>query len=179
MTAEKARLPNMKGLVGRVTWNARAPKFVTPLNPREVRGLSFHYTGMNADEQADHRNCPARVQAVQNYHMDTQKWNDGAYNFVVCKHGSIFVMRGWWARSAANGTNAANDAYIAVCFLGDDTAGRDDVTRAGRAALARIIDRFEHHYGKRPVLRPHSAFRQTACPGNEIRRFIAARKGGR
>jgi len=156
--------------VSRSGWHARAPTGVTAL-PRPDE-LVFHYSGMNADEQADHKNCAARVRGVQNYHMDSNGWCDIAYNFLVCKHGYIYQGRGWYTRSAAQGTNSGNDGYIAVCFLGDDTAARDDVTSAGRAAFKRVFARYKVWYGKSPILRPHSFFSSTSCPGDQLRAWL-------
>jgi hypothetical protein len=137
-----------------------------------VRGVAVHYSGMNADEQRDHRNCAARVRAIQAFHMDGRGWNDLAYNHVFCGHGYVFVGRGFGARSAANGTVAANDRYFAVCFLGDDSKGRDDVTRDARVMLARLVMEYRRRYPKARQVRPHSAFTATACPGDELRGVI-------
>ena len=162
----------MKNRVSRAQWQARPPRDETPLKQAQVKGCAVHYSASNADEQANHLNCAGRVRAIQNYHMDTRGWNDIAYNFVVCKHGYIFVGRGWYTRSAGQGTNAGNDQYLAVCFLGDDTAGRDDVTADGRAAFKRVFARFKVWYGRKAVLKPHSYFTATSCPGDQLRAWI-------
>jgi hypothetical protein len=162
----------MKNRVSRSAWGARRPNCETAIKRSEVKGIAVHYSASNADEQADHKNCAARVRGIQNYHMDAKGWCDIAYNFVVCKHGYIFVGRGWFNRSAAQGTNSGNDSYLAVCFLGDDTAGRDDVTDAGREAYKRVFARFRAWYLKKPELRPHSWFHATGCPGNDLRAWI-------
>jgi hypothetical protein len=166
-------LPNLKGLVYRKTWGARPPDCTTALKRNQVKGIAVHYSASNADEQSSHRNCASRVRGIQRYHMDTQGWCDIAYSFVICKHGYIYVARGWFNRTAAQGTNDGNDQYLACCFLGDDTANRDDVTDAGRDAFLRVFKRFEYHYGRKPYLRPHSHFSATSCPGDELRRWIA------
>jgi N-acetylmuramoyl-L-alanine amidase len=163
----------MKNRVTRKSWGARPPSGTTSLNRSKVKGIAVHYTASNADEQAEHKNCAARVRGIQNYHMNTQGWMDIAYNFIVCKHGYIFVGRGWFNRSAAQGTNQGNSEYLAVCFLGDDTKSRDDVTDAGREAFIRVFKRFNVWYRRKAVLRPHSAFTSTSCPGDELRRWIA------
>jgi hypothetical protein len=141
-----------------------------------VRGVAVHYSGMNADERRDHRNCAARVRAIQAFHMDGRGWNDIAYNHVFCRHGYVFVGRGFGARSAANGTEAANDRYFAVCFLGDDTKARDDVTRQARVMLARLVMAYRRRYPKARQVRPHSAFTATECPGDELRGVIRRAK---
>lgn len=111
---------------------------------------------------------------MQRFHMETRGWLDIAYNHVVCRHGYAFVGRGFGVRSAANGTNAANDRYHAVCFLGDDSMGRADVTPEARLALEQMIAEYRRRYRRARDVRPHSDFVATACPGNELRALISA-----
>lgn len=110
---------------------------------------------------------------MQRYHMEELGWLDIAYNHVFCRHGFVFVGRGFGARSAANGTKHANDRYFAVCFLGDDTAGRADVTREARDALQALLDEYRRGYPKARDVRPHSDFVATACPGDELRALVS------
>lgn len=131
---------------------------------------------MNSDEQAEHRNCAARVRAMQRYHMEARGWLDIAYGHVVCRHGYVFVGRGFGVRSAANGTTAANDRYFAVCFLGDDTAGRADVTPPALRALGELLRSYDRRIKRELDVRPHSHFVATPCPGKELRGYIE-RKG--
>jgi hypothetical protein len=139
-----------------------------------VRGVAVHYSGMNADEQRLHRNCSARVRAMQRYHMEAKSWLDVAYSHVLCGHGYVFVGRGFATRSAANGTKEANDRYFAVCFLGDDSVGRSDVMPAARRALLQLIGEYRQRYPGAREVRPHSDFVATACPGDELRALISA-----
>lgn len=143
--------------------------------PADARGVAVHYTGMNSDEQADHANCAGRVRGVQRYHMEEKGWLDVAYSQLVCKHGFVFVGRGYGIRTAANGTKRANDHYFAVCFLGDDTEGRADLTRAARGALGELIRDYQRRYPKALRVRPHSAFVATDCPGRELGAYIDRR----
>ena len=82
-------------------------------------------------------------------------WLDIAYNHVFCRHGYVFVGRGFGVRSAANGTAESNDAYFAVCFLGDDSVGRADVTPAARRALTDLIAKYRRRYPRANEVRPH------------------------
>jgi hypothetical protein len=129
---------------------------------------------MNADEQRRHANCSPRVRGMQRYHMEENGWLDVAYNHILCGHGHVFVGRGFGARSAANGTKDANDRYFAICFLGDDSAGRADVTPEGRRTLTRLIAEYGRRYPRALEVRPHSDFYATACPGDELRALIRA-----
>jgi hypothetical protein len=76
---------------------------------------------MNADEQRLHANCAARVRAIQRFHMDEMGWLDIAYNHVFCRHGYVFVGRGFGARSAsrnARGTPASPRSHQAEAANG-------------------------------------------------------------
>lgn len=158
-------------LVTRKEWGARSakpgrPKLGTPL------GVAVHYSAANSDEQQGHEHCAARVRAIQAFHMDTRGWLDIAYSFLFCKHGFVFEGRGWNLRPASQGTNAGNDHYHSICFLGDDSTKRDDLTPDGRRALATFLLAAGERYPKARAVKPHSTFTDTACPGNELRQFI-------
>jgi hypothetical protein len=137
--------------------------------------VAVHYSGMDADEQADHAKCAGRVRSMQRYHMEEKGWLDVAYSHVICRHGYVFVGRGYGIRTAANGTKAANDQYFAICFLGDDSANRADVTRQARRALGELIRDYQRRYPRALRVRPHSAFVPTDCPGRELKAYIDRR----
>lgn len=155
--------------VSRADWGAKAPNCSSPLPA--VDAIAFHYTAMDADERSSHSECAARVRGIQAYHQNTQGWCDIAYNFVVCKHGYVFEGRGF-RYSGATGND--NSHTIAVCFLGDDTANRDDLTDDGRQALVDVTRHIQKQLGKRLSYKGHRSFMGTACPGNEIYNYITS-----
>lgn len=163
-----------RNYVHRAAWGAAPPRDrPTVLLASRVDTVVFHYTAANSDEQSAHRNCAGRVRGIQVFHQHSRGWNDIAYNFLTCKHGYIYEGRGIDAKSAATG--AANSHTLAVCFLGDDTIGRDDVTVAGRAALVEIT-RWIHQ--RRPAVRYHKGHRDfmpTSCPGNELYSYVTGK----
>lgn len=161
-------------LVKRSEWGARQPTEITKLVPSQVKGVAVHYSAAESDNVFHHLACASRVRGIQNYHMDSNGWNDIAYNFLVCKHGYVFEGRGMFARCAAQGTNEGNSSYLAVCFLGADSPSRDDVTPVGRVALGETVRSVLAAYRASEIY-PHSHFNSTACPGNELRSFIALR----
>jgi hypothetical protein len=161
-------------LITRAAWGARPPRSTTPLVASEQRGVCVHYSASGADRVADHDDCAARVRAIQNFHLDVRGWADGAYSWCVCGHGYRFAMRGLGVRTAANGTNTGNDGYHAVCFLGFDNIGRDDVTGKAKQAITDCIATVRARYPKATAVRPHSWFKPTACPGDELRAWITA-----
>ena len=158
--------------VNRGQWRARRAKEITPIEARAVRFLVVHYTAMNADEQALHRNCASRVRGIQRYHMESDQLAPGGaadigYNWLFCKHGYVFQGRGWKRRSAATGR--ANDFTLAACFLGNDTKGRADVTPEAKRALRRILEfLLPPRCPRLSGVRGHRDYSATACPGNEL-----------
>ena len=162
------------GLVHREQWGARQPRNVTPLEDREIRGTAVHYSAAAADQVADHAGCAGRVRSIQNFHMDGNGWADIAYSWLTCQHGFAFQGRGWGVRSAANGTNAGNDRYHAVCFLGADKADRDDVTPTGRKVIASVIAQGRELWPKAWEVKLHKDFKATSCPGLELSSWVRA-----
>ena len=158
--------------VTRQAWGARPAKLSVPLDPALIRGIVFHYSGMDADEQSNHANCANRVRGIQRFHMDTRGWQDIAYSWLVCKHGYVFEGRGFGVRTAATGS--ANGSTLAVCFLGDDTTGRDDVTIEGRQGLAEIATAFFKRYPNATGITGHKDHMATACPGGEIYTYVTS-----
>lgn len=155
----------------RADWGARPPRSVS--HAIAPAGWAVHYSATPAP--ADHARCLAAVRAIQREHMDVARWSDVAYNFVVCPHNWLIEGRGWGVRSAAQGTTAGNDHYLAVCLLGRDVAGVVDLADGHRQALAYVVDH-EGPLHKIPrVCRPHSSFHATACPGDEVRAFLRER----
>ena len=76
-------------------WGARPPKSATIPTGRPVRAL-FHHTAGHALGSTDGESlaeAKAYCRSIQNYHMDTQGWNDSGQNFTVTRNGYIFEGR--------------------------------------------------------------------------------------
>jgi len=158
--------------VSRAGWGARKPRGRTTLAAKAILGMVTHYSVMAPSE--DHAGCDDRVRTIQNGHMDGNGWDDIAYNFLTCQHGTVFEGRGWDVRSAAQGTNEGNDHWLANCFLGLDRANVDDVTKPGRDAIRAITQQCDNRYPFGNILKVHSDFKATACPGDELRAWVRA-----
>lgn len=160
--------------VRRSEWGAAPPKKkLAALVRRELRGIAVHYEGAD-NEGIRHDKCDDKVRAIQKSHQNGQGWSDIAYSWLVCRHGTIFEGRGWGMRTAANGTDEGNDGYHAVCYLDDDRNGTD-LTADAAASIGAVVRECQA-LGYGDEVRPHSSFKPTACPGDELRYWIA-RKG--
>lgn len=157
-------------LVTRPQWNAQpARSRPTILLASRIDTIVYHYTAAHAD-QTSHDRCPERVRGIQQFHQNTRGWADIAYNYLVCQHGYVYEGRGLEHKSAATGT--ANSHTIAVCFLGADKTGRDDITPAGRQALVDITRWIRERRPAARHLKGHRDFMPTTCPGDELYGYI-------
>ena len=129
---------------------------------------------MDADERNRHSECAARVRGIQRYHMTSDQLTPGGasdigYSWLVCKHGYVFKGRGFRVMPAATG--GANSFTQAVCFLGNDSAGRDDVTQKGRQAIREVLAFLQRNAPNLEGVRGHRDFGATSCPGAELYAF--------
>jgi hypothetical protein len=162
-----------RNYISRSGWAARAPKQApVVLLTSAVDTIVYHYTAAFSDARDSHEECAVRVRGVQAFHQEGRGWNDIAYNFLVCKHGYVFEGRGIDAKSAATGPD--NGHTLAVCFLGADKDGRDDVTAKGRQALVEITRWIRERRPRAVRLRGHRDFMSTSCPGDEIESYISS-----
>jgi hypothetical protein len=130
-------------------------------------GLAVHWGGdhQGITTTTTHNTCQARLRSWQDFHMNGRGWVDLAYNWVVCQHGRLMVGRGWGVRSAANGTNDANDRYLACCWMG----GSNDGAPTGTALAA--IEWLTQELRRRGAgwdVQPHQHFFGTDCPGSVL-----------
>lgn len=172
-------------LVTRNGWDARPPTHnPTRLPWTRIDAIAIHYTAAFSDEIPEYKD---RVKGIQNFHMLTNGWNDIAYSYLVARDGTAFVGRGDEVETAS--TLGHNDHVQAICFLGNDTVGRDDVTDKGRRTISELLFRYEKMSGKKisdvnvkhPLVNNtlavsgHKVFTSTDCPGAELFNFVATR----
>lgn len=119
--------------------------------------------------------CAQVVANIRHWQTQVRRppFRDVAYNHLVCPGcGRIHEGRGWGARSAANGTNAANSEWHAWMVM----AGEGEEPTAGaKVALLDLAVEHRRRYG-RSRLTTHHAVRggTTACPGTSWRGWVAA-----
>ena len=147
---------------GRITTNLRAPKKISHDVHPQRGGLAVHWAGEKQSLGQHHVQCQARWRQWQAFHMDDKGWSDIAYNWGVCDHGHLLVGRGWGVRSAANGTDDANDRYLAACWLGGP--GDGPPSPLALDAFGWLVDDIRRR-GAAHDVQPHSHFFNTACPG--------------
>lgn len=57
------------------------------------------------------------VRNIQDYHVQTKRWFDIGYNFMIGRDGSVFVGRGWLYQGAHS--RDYNRGSICIAFIGN------------------------------------------------------------
>lgn len=163
ITREPLTLITATTYVRRAQWGARAPSGRYP----KLSGspmVTFHWEGPTMGGFS-HDTCDDKVRTIQNYHMDRQQWLDIAYSAIGCPHGYLYEGRGYWNRTAANGTNTGNSASYAICYLG---GVGDPFTDAAKRAFLDGLKLFRANAGASNETRCHRDWLSTQCPGTDI-----------
>ena len=155
-------------IISRAGWGAKPPESVTPWNVSALEGICQHWFG-SPKAAATHAGCDDLLRGVQRTHQ-AGEFNDIAYNFGVCPHGTVYELRGWNRQTGANGTNEANKTLLAVVYM----AGVGDaLTPQARDALIALYDMaFKKGVGVKAV--GHGTITGSECPGPAVRNFLAS-----
>lgn len=130
-------------------------------------GIAVHYEGVDVHTRG-HSLCASQVRGIQRYHQETKGWADIGYSFLICQHGSIYVGRGTTAGAAAQGTDAGNMTYWAVCFLNGPHDVLTSVQKDSFADLRTYL--MQRKCGR--LVKPHAEFTSTLCPGRIISSWL-------
>lgn len=154
----------------RADWGARPAKAVTKVAPWQRRYYVCHYS---TGQELGREDCAQWVREIQQFHINGNGWSDIGYNELICKHGDRFEGRGLHVQGAHAGNPASNIAGYGVCFMGNDDPGVVDLTAVVQNAFILSRTRAEREFGHVLKARGHRDFKSTACPGDEIYRWVS------
>ncbi|XP_046831405.1 peptidoglycan recognition protein 3-like [Vespa crabro] len=165
-SAATSEIPN---IISRQQWGARSPKTTTrPLRINPPPYVIIHHSDtVSCNTQAI---CQARVRSFQNYHMDTKKWNDIGYNFLVGEDGNVYEGLGW----GKHGSHSIpyNSKSIGICIIGNftNTTPNPASIRTTKNLIAYGVanNKIKSDY----KLLGHRQTAQTDCPGNSLYNMI-------
>jgi len=107
------------------------------------------------------------VEAIHNYHKNTNKWAGIGYNFYIRLDGSIWEGRGWDKVGAHAGASSGyNGKTIGICFEGNYSELPTMPAAQFNAGVWLIKEAFKK-YGRIAVW-GHREVYATACPGRNF-----------
>ena len=144
-------------LVGRPQWKARGVLKIYP--SKKIKYITIHYIGAPIPANEDEAK---RCRSTQNYHMDTRKWSDIAYNYLVGQSGRAYVGRGRNRKNAADG-GTRNRHSLSICIL----LGTKHIipTEAMLATVQNLVWDLVDEFPTIKKVRPHKKLKATSCPG--------------
>ncbi|XP_035204462.1 peptidoglycan-recognition protein SC2-like [Stegodyphus dumicola] len=159
-------------IVTRAAWGARPPKS-RQIMRTPVEHVFIHHTDGAICDNKD--TCSRVMRQTQNFHMDTRKWADIGYSFLVGGDGRIYEGRGW------NGVGAHtynyNSKSIGISFMGNF----EKVTpnRAMLTAARQLIDcgMEKNIITRGRQIHGHRDAKCTSCPGTALYKNIQAWPG--
>ncbi|MEU4473130.1 peptidoglycan-binding protein [Micromonospora sp. NPDC023888] len=146
-------------IIPRSRWGARPPRSAEQVPLSSRTGFTVHYSAGPPTQTP---------RQIQNYHMDSNGWDDIGYNFLVDRDGHIYEGRGWQIL----GAHAAgyNTTHIGVCFI-----GRDGEATARTAAAIRALYLYANRLCGRTLDKTwHGGLsgQATQCPGSALRAWV-------
>ncbi|MFD7687882.1 N-acetylmuramoyl-L-alanine amidase [Streptomyces sp. NPDC059781] len=152
-------------IVPRAQWGARPARAVSPVQPSARTGFTVHYSAGPPTQTP---------RQIQNYHMDSNGWDDIGYNFLVDRAGRVYEGRGWNVQGAhATGHNIT---HIGACFIGRDGEATPATLRAIRALYLHA----NKLTGKTLAKTWHGGLsgQATSCPGSSLRAWVQGGMAG-
>ena len=161
----------------------RRPRSTAPLGT--LTKVTFHHGGPVGGYRDTKAEAIATWKSWQNYHMDTHGWVDIGYHLGVDARGRLYEGRSLKHLGAHVAYH--NTGNIGINFMQD---GRYyELTELQRATVKTLFEDGVPELGLRPLkyyathpssaygVYTHREFGGTECPGDEIQRHIAWRRG--
>jgi hypothetical protein len=128
--------------------------------------VTIHYNGPSVAAQP---NDLKLLQADARFHVNTRGWDGLSYHYGVGRDGETYWCRDYLARLAHSGVTLGNEKSLAVLVI----TGEGDVPSTEQLqALGALLTSLK--ISPRYVLGHQEWPRATACPGAQLRRWIAA-----
>jgi len=129
-----------------------------------------HHTAM--DECFEKESCVSMVQSVQNFHMDSRKWDDIGYSFLIGEDGRVYEGRGWGVVGAH--TLHYNAVAYGFCVMGNfmEKIPNKKAQKAVKAIIKCGVQQGYIHEDYEMF--GHRDASCTECPGNQFYNIIQA-----
>lgn len=151
--------------------HASAPPMVSA-NPNwdPVGGVFIHHQGREGDDYTSDEACRRMIAEIYEEHVDEFE-GDIAYNFIVCRHGNVYIGRGY-QRGEANGGDAGpvfglgrNAGFYSIMgLMGLNQTANVEMLQGIRRLIEHLREDAPRLTGD--MILPHSYNNDTECPGN-------------
>ena len=106
-------------IINRAEWGARKPTVAVRKVGTNLPYVVIHH-GATRTYCYNKPECSKIVRSYQRHHIDTNKWGEIGYTFLVGEDGNVYEGRGW--QSAGAHAPPYNFNSIGICLIGDFTS---------------------------------------------------------
>lgn len=146
--------------------------------------LTVHHTNMEGIPApragAGEADNAAYMRRLQRAHQLNNGWADLGYQFVIDADGRLWEGRGLdyvGAHAGRRGGRNNNLENIGISLMGNFEHASP--TQAALRTLSSTLDSFRTRYGiARTAVYGHREFKNTACPGDVLMRWVSSYRGG-
>jgi len=151
-----------EGLIRRAGWGARFPKGDMVFD-RNYKTIVVHHT--QTPSVLGYRGGES-VRAIQDYHMDKNKWSDIGYHYLVGPEGKYYEGR---AEGLLGSHCPPNEGRLGLNLIGDFSKGRDTLGTVQRRKLVELLKYFCAKYCIRTEeIKGHRDLDPSDCPGDNV-----------
>ncbi|XP_039607115.1 peptidoglycan-recognition protein SC2-like [Polypterus senegalus] len=154
-------------IISRSEWGGQRSKCTSSLKPPMTYALIHHTEGKRCFSTSS---CSAQMRNVQSYHMNSKKWCDIGYSFLIGEDGNVYEGRGWKTLGAH--TLNYNSVGYGICFLGNfmGVAPGAQALNAAQQLIKCAVSKglLKSSY----ILKGHRQLGSTDCPGTTLYNII-------
>jgi hypothetical protein len=178
----------IKGLpvISRSSWRP-APEDTSDMDRASGRWntLTVHHTAMLGVPEpgpgATEAESAEHLRLLQRAHMNSNKWADIGYQFLIDPEGRIFEGRRMTWVGAHSGRDDSTGQNFNIDNIGISLMGNFESrspTAKALAALERTLDHFRREYGiPMQRVRAHREWKSTECPGDRLMDWVENYRG--
>ncbi|MDT0301969.1 peptidoglycan recognition protein family protein [Streptomonospora wellingtoniae] len=156
-------------------WNARRPKSWAVMRPSPPDRIVVHHTATANSANHSKGHAFALSRAIQNYHMDTNGWNDTGQQLTISRGGHIMEGRNRSLKAIAEGHHlvGAHTANHNSHTIGIENEGNYVSATPPRDLMGALTETCAWlclAYGLDPAdaIVGHRDYNATACPGDRL-----------
>lgn len=155
-------------VVPRADWGAATPIVSRmKLNPPKMISVTIHHTAAITKKGS---NETARMKGIQHYHMNSKKWGDTAYHFLIGPSGKIYKGRDTKYVSDT-ATNYDPTGHFNICVMGNFE--EQEPTPEIKKTLVRFVAESLVLNGLTPKdIHIHKDVAATLCPGKNLIKWL-------
>ncbi|KAG7313206.1 hypothetical protein JYU34_000305 [Plutella xylostella] len=151
-------------VVPRSDWLAQPPTGVLDKISSPIPWVIISHTATEGCQSQSE--CVLRVRIIQDYHVESKKWFDIAYNFLVGGDGSAYVGRGW--DYIGSHTKGYNKLSLGIAFIGTFTTEAPPQQQLDACKKLLRIGVETGKLAKDYKLLAHRQLMSTASPGDKL-----------